>query len=146
MVSAWAKKLPGDVVFEHSPAMWNELMALHAQAFYTAKALDVFEQVHQPIFDAINLHKNRLESRDAIEKLFLEHTDLDAQTFRSAFDSFGVKSQVKQADARARGFGIAGTPELIVNGKYRVTGSAAGGRAEMLKVAEKLIAKERAAQ
>lgn len=146
MVHAWAKQLPDDVVFVQSPAMWNELMVLHAQAFYTAKALNVLEQVHQPMFDEINLNKNPLRDRDAIEKLFLAHTNLDAELFRKTFDSFGVKSQVRQADARARSYGIAGTPELIVNGKYRVTGRAAGSKANMLKVAEQLIEQERAAQ
>ena len=81
-----------------------------------------------------------------MERLFLAHSDVDAEKFRKTFDSFGVNSQVKQADARARAYGIAGTPELIVNGKYRVTGRSAGGKAEMLKVAEELIAKERAAK
>ncbi|AKH68191.1 DSBA-like thioredoxin [Spongiibacter sp. IMCC21906] len=145
MVMAWAKKLPGDVVFQHSPAMWNELMVTHAQAFYAAKALGVLEQMHQPIFDAINLKKNRLDSPEAIEKLFMAHSDVKAEDFQNTFDSFGVTSQVKQADARARAYGIAGTPELIINGKYRVTGRSAGGKAAMLKVAEELIAKERAA-
>ena len=146
MVTQWAEQLPEDVDFRQSPAMWNELMVIHAQAYYTAKALGVLEQVHQVIFDEINLRKNPLRSRDALEELFLANTDLDAETFRKAFDSFGVKSQVKQADARARAYGIAGTPELIVNGKYRVTGRAAGSKANMLKVAEQLIAQERAAQ
>lgn len=146
MVTQWAAQLPEDVEFRQSPAMWNELMVVHAQAYYTAKALGVLEQVHQVIFDEINLRKNPLRDRDALEKVFLANTDLDAETFRKAFDSFGVKSQVKQADARARAYGIAGTPELIVNGKYRVTGRAAGSKANMLKVAEQLIAQERAAQ
>ncbi|QQD18500.1 thiol:disulfide interchange protein DsbA/DsbL [Spongiibacter nanhainus] len=146
MVTQWAEQLPEDVEFRQSPAMWNELMVIHAQAYYTAKALGVLEQVHQVIFDEINLRKNPLRSRDALEELFLANSDLDAETFRKAFDSFGVKSQVKQADARARAYGIAGTPELIVNGKYRVTGRAAGSKANMLKVAEQLIAQERAAQ
>lgn len=146
MMHTWEKQLPDDVVVVRSPAMWNELMVLHAKAFYTAKTLDVLDKVHQPLFDEINLNKNPLRDRDAIEKLFLAHTDLDAETFRKTFDSFGVNSQVKQADARARSYGIAGTPELIVNGKYRVTGRAAGSKANMLKVAEELIEKERAAK
>lgn len=146
MVHAWAKTLPDDVVFVQSPAMWNELMVTHAQAFYAAKALGVLEQVHQPLFDEINLKKNPLRDRDAIEKVFLAHSNIDAESFRKAFDSFGVKSQVRQADARARSYGIAGTPEIIVNGKYRVTGRSAGSKTDMLKVAEQLIAQERAAQ
>ncbi|WP_372864980.1 thiol:disulfide interchange protein DsbA/DsbL [Spongiibacter sp.] len=146
MVHAWSKQLPDDVVFVPSPAMWNDLMVLHAQAFYTAKALNILDQVHQPLFDEINLKKNPLRDRDAIEQVFLAHSNVSAETFRKTFDSFGVKSQVRQADARARSYGIAGTPELIVNGKYRVTGRAAGSKANMLKVAEQLIEQERAAR
>ena len=146
MLEAWAKQLPADVEFRRSPAMWNELMVVHAKAFYTAEALGVIEQLHTPLFNAINVDRNPLRDSAAIEKLFLAHSDVDAEKFRKTFDSFGVNSQVKQADARARAYGIAGTPELIINGKYRVTGRSAGGKAEMLKVAEELIAKERAAK
>jgi thiol:disulfide interchange protein DsbA len=144
MLEAWAKQLPADVEFRRSPAMWNDLMIVHAKAFYTAEALGVIDAIHGPLFNAINVERNQLRDADAIEKLFLAHSDVSAEKFRKTFDSFGVNSQVKQADARARAYGIAGTPELIVNGKYRVTGRSAGGKAEMLKVAEQLIAKERA--
>lgn len=145
MLMAWANKLPEDVSFRHSPAMWNDLMVLHARAFYTAKAMGVLEKVHQPIFDAINLQKNRLDSAEAIETLFVDHAGVDPEAFKSTFGSFGVNAQVTQADARARAYGIAGTPELIINGKYRITARAAGGKAAMLDVADELIAKERAA-
>ncbi|MEX1667983.1 thiol:disulfide interchange protein DsbA/DsbL [Zhongshania guokunii] len=146
MLEAWKKQLPADVEFRRSPAMWNELMVVHAKAFYTAEALGVIEELHTPLFNAINIDRNPLRDSAAIEKLFLAHSKVDAEKFRKTFDSFGVNSQVKQADARARAYGIAGTPELIVNGKYRITGRSAGGKAEMLKVAEELIAKERAAK
>lgn len=146
MLATWEKKLPNDVEVRRSPGMWSQVMVLHATAFYTAQALGVLEQVHQPIFDAINLKKNPLRDRDAIEKIFLAHSDVDAESFRKTFASFGVSSQVKQADARARSYGISGTPELIINGKYRVTGRSAGSRAGMLEVAEQLIAQERSAR
>jgi protein dithiol oxidoreductase (disulfide-forming) len=146
MLAAWAKKLPDDVDFRHSPAMWNPLMVVHAQAFYTAEALGVMDKVHQPLFDEINLRHNRLGDEAALATFFQEVAGVEPDKFKKTFNSFGVASQVKQADARARSYGIAGTPELIVNGKYRVTGKSAGSRAEMLKVAEELIAKERAAK
>ncbi|CAA0111404.1 thiol:disulfide interchange protein DsbA/DsbL [Zhongshania aliphaticivorans] len=146
MLEAWNKQLPADVDFHRSPAMWNDLMVVHAKAYYAALTLGVLDKVHEPIFNAINVDRNMLKDADALAKLFTEHAGIDADTFRKTFDSFGVNSQVKQADARARSYGIAGTPELIINGKYRVTGRSAGGRAEMLEVAEELIAKERAAK
>ena len=51
---------------------------------------------------------------------------------------------MKQANARARSYKISGTPELVVNGKYRVSGREAGGQTEMLQVVDFLINKERA--
>ena len=45
-----------------------------------------------------------------------------------------------------RGYRVQGTPEVIVNGKYRVSTRNAGGFNGMLKVAEFLIDKERAAR
>jgi thiol:disulfide interchange protein DsbA len=121
-------------------------MVVHAKAYFTAEALGVLDKIHKQIFKAINVDRNMLRDADALATLFTTYTDVDEETFRKTFDSFGVNSQVKQADARARSYGIAGTPELIVNGKYRVTGRSAGGRSEVLKVAEALIAQERAAK
>ena len=64
---------------------------------------------------------------------------MDAEKFNKAWGSFGVRSQVQQADARARAYKISGTPEVIVNGRYRITTGMAKGQANMLKVAEFLI-------
>jgi thiol:disulfide interchange protein DsbA len=53
---------------------------------------------------------------------------------------------VNQAKSRVRAYRVRGTPEIIVNGKYRVSTTKAGGFSGMLKVADFLIAKERAAK
>ncbi len=142
MVHAWSQQLSDDVVFVQSPAMWNAVMKTHAQAFYAASALGVLEKVHQPIFDAINLERNMLRNEDSLAALFAKH-GVAEDKFRKVFNSFSVKSQVEQADARARGYGIAGTPEMVVNGKFRVSTRTAGGHREMLKVVEYLVEQER---
>jgi thiol:disulfide interchange protein DsbA len=48
-----------------------------------------------------------------------------------------------QAKSRVRAYKVRGTPEIIVNGKYRISSTKAGGFSGMLKVAEFLIDKER---
>jgi thiol:disulfide interchange protein DsbA len=55
-------------------------------------------------------------------------------------------SMVNQAKSRVRGYRVQGTPEVIVNGKYRVSSRNAGSFNGMLKVAEFLIEKERSAK
>ena len=53
---------------------------------------------------------------------------------------------VNQAKARTAGYRVQGTPEVIVNGKYRVSSRNAGSMDGMLKVADFLIEKERSAK
>ena len=54
-----------------------------------------------------------------------------------------MNSLVKQAGARAQSYGITGTPEMVINGKYRISARMAGSQTKMLQVAEYLINKER---
>lgn len=141
---AWKKQQADDVLVDHSPAMWSKPMAIHAQLFYTAKAFRLLDVMHSEIFDAMHKGKKKLTSSKQIFSLFEKH-GITQEQFEKTFDSFGVKSQVQQASARARSFGITGTPEVVVNGKYRISGRMVGSQAEVLNVASFLIAKERIA-
>jgi thiol:disulfide interchange protein DsbA len=143
MIQAWKKSQPVDVDFYSMPAMWNDTMKMHAKAFYTAKSLGNFEQMNGVLFQTMNVKKNRLKSQSAVKSVFTAN-GVDGKKFDAVFNSFGVNSQVNLAESRARSYGIQGTPELVVNGKYRVSSSAAGGQAQMLKVVDYLVSKERA--
>ncbi|MEO0438258.1 MAG: thiol:disulfide interchange protein DsbA/DsbL [Pseudomonadota bacterium] len=143
-LAQWKKSLPDDVELNGSPAIWNSLMEVHAKAFYTAEVLDVLDKVHMPIFQAINVDRKRLSGKKELAALFTAN-GVAQEDFEKAFTSFGVGSQVRQANARARAAKITGTPEMMVAGKYRINTRKAGGQAEMLKVVDFLIEKERAA-
>jgi len=145
MIEAWTPKLGADVDFHGSPAMWNVGMKVHAQAYYAAEVLGVLPKVHLPLFKAMNEEHKHLASAEEIEPIFIA-AGVSKADFEDTFDSFGVNNQVALADSRARSYRVQGTPEIIVNGKYRVSASEAGGQAEMLKVADFLIAQERAAR
>lgn len=139
----WSETLAEGVNFVKSPAIWHPSMALHARAFYTAKALGVLDTLHSVIFQEMNLKKNKLANEDAIAKLFAAN-GVDPEKFKDTFNSFGVNSAVQQAESRQRSYQITGTPEMIVNGKYRVTARMAGSQPGMLKVVDYLIDLERA--
>jgi len=139
----WVKQLPEDVDFQSTPAIWQAKMEPYARAYYAAKILNVLEQVHTPIFEAIHLQKKSVSS-EADFALIFEQSGVDQKKFSAAFSSFGTNSMVAQAKSRVRAYRVRGTPEIIVNGKYRVSTTTAGGFSEMLKVTEFLIQKERA--
>jgi len=145
VLNQWKKTLPEDVDFQGSPAIWNAKMEIHARAFYTAKLLGVLDTMHPVIFQAMNVDRKRLSSEEEIKELFTAN-GVAAEDFDKAFNSFGVSSQVRQANSRARAAKITGTPALMVNGKYHVSTRQAGSQAGMLKVADYLIAKEREAR
>lgn len=144
MVNAWQKKQDDNVYLKKVPAMWNGDMKLHAKAYYSAKSLNKMPAMHNALFTEMNVKGNRLRSEQAIKKLF-EKNGVDGETFTKVFNSFGVNSQVRLAESRARSYRIQGTPEMVVNGKYRVSSSMTGSQAKMLKVVDFLVAQEKAA-
>ena len=141
-IAEWKKTLPDDVVFVQNPAIWHPTMELHARAFYTAKVLGILEKMHPIIFEEMNLRKNKLANEGAVSDLF-EANGIAPEKFAKTFNSFGINSAVKQAEARQRSYQIKGTPEMIVNGKYRITARMGGGQGGMMKIVDYLIDVER---
>jgi thiol:disulfide interchange protein DsbA len=143
LLESWVAKIPADVAFVRSPGMWDELMNTHAQIFYTEMELGVFDKMHSIVFNEIQQKRNYLQTADEIRALFVAN-GIAAADFDKAWASFQVNSGVRQADTRMRAYGVRGVPNMIVNGKYRVTTTeAVPTHADMLKVVDFLIAKER---
>lgn len=145
MVGQWKKTLAEDVSFRGVPAIWGGAMELHAKAYFAAQALGVSETMDSVIFQAMNVDRKPLRNEDEITQLFVDN-GVAEEDFLKAYNSFGVASQVRQASSTARSAKITGTPSLMVNGKYLITARKAGSNANMLKVADFLVEKERAAK
>ena len=60
LIVNWEANQAEDVDFHRFPAMWNDLMKIHGQVYYTAEALDAVEVLHERVFSAINVEGNRL--------------------------------------------------------------------------------------
>ena len=142
VLTAWLETLPEDVVFDRTPAIWNDYYGNLAQTYYTLKAMDLLESLHLPVFEAIHIKRKNL-SKPGIMADFLESSGVEPETFAKVFNSFGVRMSLQQAEARGRAYRASGVPTLIVNGKYRIETKGAGSTREMLKVAEFLIQLER---
>lgn len=144
MVQEWKKSLADDVIFVGVPAMWNRRLRLHAQAYYTARKLGVMASLHQPLFDALNTEDLKLANDVELAQFFAKH-GIDREAFYRAFNSSEVTENLENAANKTQAYGVQGTPELIINGRYRVSAQTAGGQTEMLAVADFLIDKERQA-
>ena len=141
----WAEALGDDVDMQRTPAVWRPEMEVYARAYYSGLALKVLDKVHKPIFEAIHVRKEAVHTEQDVAKIFVA-AGIDSVKFSQVFNSFGMTSMVNLGKARMRGYRTQGTPEMVVNGKYRISSRMTGGFDGMLKVADFLIAKERAAK
>jgi protein dithiol oxidoreductase (disulfide-forming) len=144
-INEWLKTKPANVVFVRQPAVFNARWGAHAKAFFTAESLGVDERMHADFFDAIQNKKMALESEDDLAKFFAAH-DVKEEDFHKAYRSFAVDSKMRQAEGMAARYGVDGTPALIVNGKYRITGSLAKTLDNMIAITNTLIKQESAAK
>ena len=142
VLQQWKKTLAEDVNFVQMPAVWNQPMSLHAKAFYTAEALGKLDEMHQALFNAMNIERKRFSSEGEIAEFFAQF-GVSEEDFLKKFRSFQVDSKVRESQAKARGYGLQGTPEVFVDGKYRVSTSMAGSQENMLTVAAFLVDKIR---
>lgn len=146
IITPWSKNLAADVSLTAVPAQFGRPWVSHAQLYYTAQVLGVLDQVNDQIFNAFHVQRKQLLSKADQRKFLMEKAGVSAADFDKAYDSFTVKSRMKQADQRINSFGINGVPAVIVQGKYIVDASTAGGQRNILKVVDFLIEKERQAR
>lgn len=140
----WLKDKPDYVVFRRMPAVFNERWALHAEAYYTAEALGVLDEIHEPLFDAMHRDRRPLGTSEQIMAFFEEH-GVKKEDFRKAWGSFAVRTKVRRATVMSQRYGIDGVPAIVINGKYRTSGSLAGNYRNIIKVINTLAEEEQKA-
>ena len=144
-INPWIEKLPADVHFIRIPAMFGGPWDAHGQSFITLDTMGVEHKIHSAVFDAIQKGGKRLTDPNDMAD-FVATQGVDREKFLETYKSFAVAGKVAQYKDLAKKYGISGVPTMIVNGKYRFDLGSAGGPEETLKVADTLIAKERAAK
>lgn len=143
-IHKWQKTLDQDVDFYQQPGDfggWSNETQLH----YTLEVLGLLDKGPVAVFDEYHKLNNKLRSESKRVKFF-KSLGVSEADYKKAWGSFAVQSKVKMAQSRTRSYRITGVPAMIVAGKYKITTSSAGGFKGMLKVADFLIEKERAAR
>ncbi len=143
----WKKQMAEDVDFWMLPATfpgWKE----HARAFYAAEYLGVMDTLHQPLFDAIVANPRKFKEDEDFEEIFTAN-GVSKEDYYKIFEASGfrkiskVEEAIQKAEDRIKTYRISGVPALIVNGKYKIGVRDAGSFANMVKIANFLISKER---
>ncbi len=145
LLEQWQEQKPDYVNFVRVHAVWNPLLQLHARAFYTAEALGKGDEMHAEFFREIHERRNGLDTEAKLQEFF-GRFDVDAATFKTAFDSFAVQAKLQRADELSRRYRIDGVPTMVVNGKYTTDAVMVGSYSELLVLVDELVAAEREAR
>lgn len=142
-VASWIAKKPEYVSFVRVPTLWSPVAQIHARAFYTEEALGKTAEMHGALFREIHDNGNPLDTEDKLQAFFAKF-GVDAATFTSSFDSFGVHAKLQRAEELNRRYKIASVPTIVVNGKYTTDVGMAGGDEELFALIGELAASEHA--
>lgn len=141
-LEAWRRKLPSDVRVSYLPLPNGGSDPL-ARAFFAAEAAGVLGRTHEALFRAIHT-EHTLPKNPTFDEIAAFHAQLglDAGRLKASMESAAVGARLEPAYQYAISSGVEGTPTVIVNGRYRVTGRTLD---DVLRIADHLVARERAA-
>jgi thiol:disulfide interchange protein DsbA len=139
MISAWEKKMPKDVELQYVPVIFRDSWEGMARTYYALEALGQQRRLHDDLFNAWNVANIDLSDEAKVSDFVAQH-GVDRAKFSAALNSFAINSKVSQSNQMVRDYGIRGTPTLVVDGKYAITGLEP---AETIKVLDAIVAKAR---
>jgi protein dithiol oxidoreductase (disulfide-forming) len=149
--------LPSNVVLNYVAAAFNtaEDWPVFQRCFYTAQVLGVAERTHDAMFDAVwksgelavvdqksNRLRNPLPTSEDCAAFYQRTAAVSKEQFLATAKSFTVDTRIRRADALVLAYRADSTPTIIVNGKYRLTPTSAGGYNETLALIKYLVAME----
>lgn len=146
-IDRWLENKPANARFVRIPAVWNPLVQLHAQLYYTEEVLTNNGKIADParfrasVFAEYHRRGNRLASESAIQSHFAKH-GVSEEDFQSTWSSFEVAQKMRVAQDLARRYAISSVPAVVVNGKYRTGAGEAGGYPPLMELIDELIEKE----
>ena len=140
-IEPWIAKLPADVNFHRVPAAFSARWEFHQQIFYTWEALGVIGQIHGKTFDRFHKANKPIDTLDDL-LAFAQESGLDPAKVKTAFNSFGVRTRMGQAQQLVEAYRVDGVPTIGIHGRY-TTSVSQGGPQGCLATTDALVAQLR---
>jgi len=150
------KRLPAQAQIAYVHASFNtaEQWPMFQRAFYTAQAMNILDKTHEAMFNAVwgrgELAVVEADGRARkppptladVAKFYNRTAGVDPAKFLEMSKSFGVETSIRRAEGWMRAAQVDQTPTIIVNGKYRLHVTSAGGVNELLELVDWLVQRE----
>jgi thiol:disulfide interchange protein DsbA len=151
--------LPSYAVLDFVPAGFipTEDWPVFQRGYYTALQLGLVNaRTHDAMFNAVwktgelavvDLQTDRLKQPapniQDIARFYARETHVSVEKFVATSMSFAVDTRIREADQYIQDCQVDQTPTIIVNGKYRLTPSTAGGYDQVIELVKYLVAREK---
>jgi thiol:disulfide interchange protein DsbA len=134
--------LDKDTILIKVPVALRDSWELHAKAYYALQQMKLDDNLHEKVFAEIHVNSNRLDTKEKLAN-FIREEGYDADKFLNILDSFGTEIRIKKASRLANQYQIKSVPTLVINGKYKTSGSHVSSYQELYDVVQLLVDKER---
>lgn len=141
-LTAWERKMPKDVELVLVPTVFNPNWEPMAYTYYALEALGQQHDLHNDLYEAWNVKNINLSDESKISAFLAKH-GVDSKKFSDAYRSFSVQSKVTRSKQLTQAYGIRGTPTIIVDGKYLITGLQPAAAIEVMSALIDKARKER---
>ncbi len=121
LLAQWEKTKARDVEINYVPTIFQAAAEPAATAFYALEGMGQIKQVDDALYQAIHVKQLGLFDMESISAVVTKN-GVDKAKFAAAYNSFSVQSKVTQAKQMIRTYNIQGTPTLIVDGRFVITG------------------------
>jgi thiol:disulfide interchange protein DsbA len=124
------------------------------QAYFAAESLGIADRTHQAMYDSVwktgqlaivdpatNRLKHPLPTIEDAARRYAQLTGVSARKFLAAARSFGVATEMREADAQIMAMQVPGTPCIIVDGKYRIVMDSLKSPNDVIGLVKFLVAK-----
>jgi thiol:disulfide interchange protein DsbA len=142
-LEAWMRAQPADVLVERVPvSLGRPAWETAARSFLVFNAMQAGTRMDDAIFDAIHRQRLRLDTEQAVTQ-WAGTQQLDAKQFSALYRSFGIDSQYKSGEAKARALKVPSIPAIVIDNRYLVAIVDSGSFQPQFAVINELIARAR---
>ena len=137
----WATDKGGQVQLIRTPLIGSDQWRLLGAHFYAIQDLNGPVELHQGTFRAIHDLGKKLNDPEDLADFVESNSDIEKARYLIQIESAAVKSKVSLADRLSRQARITSTPQLVIQGRYRISVTQDVGSSRMLEIADHLIEK-----
>ena len=138
VLEPWAARLPADVRFRRVPVGFTGLQQVHQRLYFALESMGLVDRLHAKVFHRFHDEHQPLNQPDDMAA-WVATQGGDPARFKAAWESFSVRTRMRQADDLAGSYDLDGVPTLAVQGRFKTGVPEAGGEVECLQVVDWLV-------